>query len=107
VVLERDEPSELRAVLELEHAGFLVLHDTWDPGWRARVDGDPAEVLRADFAFRAVRVPAGRHAVELRYAPGSFRLGLAAAALAAGLGVALALRGGFRRNAAAPGHPSS
>ena len=38
-------------------------------GWRARVDGTPAEVLRAAIAFMAVRVPAGSHRVELELRP--------------------------------------
>ena len=40
-------------------------------GWRARVDGVPAPVLRANGKHRAVAVNAGRHEVVLRYeAPG-------------------------------------
>jgi hypothetical protein len=100
VALERDAPERLRAVVELDEPGFLVLSDTWDPGWRARVDDRSAEILRANFAFRAVALPAGRHVVELRYAPASFRRGvaLAGAALALGaLGARLARRGGSDR----------
>jgi hypothetical protein len=49
--------------------GWLVLVDAWDPGWSARVDGAPAPLERANVAFRAVPIPAGRHRVELRYRP--------------------------------------
>ena len=31
------------------------------------MDGAPAPVVRADAIFRGVRVPGGRHQVELRY----------------------------------------
>ena len=76
-----------RAVVEatLSRAGYLVLVDAFDPGWRASVDGAPAEVLRANLAFRAVALGAGTHRVELAYRPASVRIGLAlsAAALAA------------------------
>ena len=67
--------------------GYLVLADAYDPGWIATVDGQPAEVRRANVAFRAVAVPAGIHEVELRYAPKAVRVGL----LASGLSSALVL----------------
>ena len=54
---------------ELSHDGFVVLAASFDPGWKATVDGEPADVLRANVAFRAVAVPAGRHLVELVYRP--------------------------------------
>ena len=56
--------------------GYLVLTDAYYPGWTATVDGQPAEIERADIMFRAVKVPAGQHRVELRYQPQSFSLGL-------------------------------
>jgi hypothetical protein len=42
----------------------------------ARVDGAPATILRANYAFRAVALAQGRHVIELVYAPDSFRLGV-------------------------------
>jgi hypothetical protein len=57
------------------HPAYLVLSDAFFPGWRASVDGSPVRILRADYAFRAVRVPAGTHEAVFRYAPASFRIG--------------------------------
>jgi len=68
-----------RVVVETDAPGrrLLVLSDTWFPGWRATVDGVPASIARANVAFRAVAVPAGRHRVLFEYAPASFRWGAA------------------------------
>lgn len=60
----------------VESDGFVVLHDTWDPNWTATVDGLPAEVLRANGLFRAVRVVSGEHVVRFVYRPTPFYTGL-------------------------------
>lgn len=82
-----------RAVVECElsEPGYVVLLDTFDPGWRAWVDGEPAEVLRANLAFRAVRVPAGRHEVVFRYRPPGLLVGVLISLVSLlGLGLVLA-----------------
>jgi uncharacterized membrane protein YfhO len=67
---------------------FLFLSDAYYPGWNAYVDGVKTEIYRANYAFRAVHLPAGRHTVEFVYAPGSFTVA-ALISLAALLGVIL------------------
>lgn len=57
--------------------GWLVIANMWDPGWRAIVNGERAEVLRANYNQRAVRVPAGRSHVDLEYRPRGLELGAA------------------------------
>jgi hypothetical protein len=57
--------------------GWLLLSDVYYPGWQAKVDGIRTRVLRADYAFRAVRVPAGSHAVEMTFGPWTWHAGLA------------------------------
>jgi hypothetical protein len=54
---------------------LLVLTDTWFPGWTATIDGRDVPIVRANVAFRAVSVPAGRHLVAFEYRPASVRTG--------------------------------
>jgi hypothetical protein len=83
-------PDLVRVEAELSGPAFVVLVETYDPGWRASVDGRAVPVLRANHAFRAVRAPAGRHVVEFIYRPPSVVAGLviSATALVAVLGLA-------------------
>jgi hypothetical protein len=46
-----------------EGGGYLVLLDTFTDDWRVSVDGEPAEVVRANGLFRAVRLVPGSHRV--------------------------------------------
>ena len=65
-----------------EAGGLLVLADTDYPGWRATVDGQPARILRANGAFRAVEVPAGGRLVRFEYRPAWLLPGAVASAAA-------------------------
>jgi hypothetical protein len=82
-----------RVVIEATTNGesYVVLVDAWDPGWRARMDGVAVGVLRANVAFRAVRMPPGRHTIEMRYRPSAVSWGAALSVLTLlALGAALA-----------------
>ncbi|MEK7767254.1 MAG: YfhO family protein, partial [bacterium] len=50
--------------------------ESFAPGWRARIDGSSAPLLRADYVLQAVSVPPGDHLVEFTYCPVSFAVGL-------------------------------
>jgi hypothetical protein len=88
--IEHYSADRVRISGESDRGGYLVLTDSWFPGWTARVDGQETRVERADHAFRAVKIGPGHHDVEFRYAPMSVRLGLALSALAAVVTGALA-----------------
>jgi hypothetical protein len=96
VTIAEDRPERIRLVVEAPRPGWVVLADAWAPGWRATVDGAPAAILRADGLFRAVPVPAGRHEVEMTYAPRGLRAGLGLGALGLLIAGTLALGGRFR-----------
>lgn len=76
-----------------EQMAMLRIADKFDPGWRATVDGKPAVVLRADYLFQAVNVPAGTHDIELKFTAPTETLWLqfAGMAVCAGSGVWIVL----------------
>ena len=88
-------PTRVRITTAADAAAYLVLTDTWFPGWRARVDGREAILWRADHAFRAVWVPPGKHEVEFRFEPRSLKIGLLVSVLS--LAAALAVLAPGRR----------
>lgn len=55
--------------------GLLFVSDLYYPGWKVYVDGDKKDILRANYAFRAVIVPEGEHEVQFIYEPESFKMG--------------------------------
>jgi hypothetical protein len=62
-------PNQVQVEIDSPSGGWVVLSDLWYPGWRAELDGEAADLFRADYLFRAVHVPPGRHVVDFRYAP--------------------------------------
>jgi hypothetical protein len=70
-----DAPNRVTIRAALDAPGYLVLADTWYPGWRATVDGDSVDLLRANYGFRAVWLDAGEHTVEMVYRPSSVLVG--------------------------------
>jgi hypothetical protein len=74
-LLDRDANNVL-IMSDSKTSGVLVLTDTFYPGWSVTVDGKPSKVLAANYAFRGVFVPAGRHFIEFSYRPLTFSAGL-------------------------------
>ena len=81
VEVRDDGPNRIEMIVDAPQGGWLVLADTWYPGWEAAVDGVPTESYPANGAFRAVWVTSGRHAVTYQYRPISVPVGFALSAL--------------------------
>ncbi|MDZ4767802.1 MAG: YfhO family protein [Chloroflexota bacterium] len=64
-----DSENALDIEVRAERDSWLVLADSWYPGWTATVNAEPASIYTANRAFRAVQVPSGVSIVEMRYAP--------------------------------------
>lgn len=89
LTLEDRRPHRIQLRISAQRAALLRVAEKYDRYWRAWVDGHPAPVVRCDYLFLGVPVPAGLHRIELRYAPPIFPLGvqlvgMAICALAAG-----------------------
>ncbi len=89
VAWKERSPDRLRLRVELESDGMLVVSDTDYPGWEATVDGREEPILRANLAFRAVALNAGRHEVEFRFRPSSARRGIMCSGVSALLALAM------------------
>lgn len=69
------QPGRVVVQAVAEQEGLLVLGDSFYPGWEAKVDGQPSEVLRVNFIQRGVLVPAGEHRVEFTFRSAMLRTG--------------------------------
>ena len=69
------EPNYVEIKAETNAPRFLVLSDTYYPGWKASVDEKPGKIYRADYVLRAVYLEPGKHIVKFAYDPFSFKIG--------------------------------
>ena len=102
VKVEHFSHNSVRLSLVAPHPGYVYMSESFLPGWRAVVNGTESPIQPANYAFRAVAVPAGPINLELKYVPPGLLPGLAVAA-ASLLVVASLLTYGARSRA--PGHP--
>jgi hypothetical protein len=73
-VVTREDSRHVVIEAEAPEDGFLLLADTFYPGWRAQVDGIPTPIYRANISVRGIQLPKGRHEVRFTYdAPGFWR----------------------------------
>ncbi len=79
VAVTRPDGDELRATVESDRDAILVFGEVAYPGWRATIDGVATPLYTADYLFRAVRVPAGRHEIRLAFTPPLWHTGWAIA----------------------------
>ena len=90
-------PERVEIKTSLASPGWLVLLDTYYPGWQATVDGQPVEIIRANLHFRTVPVPEGEHTVLFEFKPRSVQIGawvtgITLLLVVAGLGITRFLR---------------
>jgi hypothetical protein len=82
VLMHQRVADEARYTVDAPCAGYVVFADARYGGWTARVDGRPADIVSADYAFSAVAVGPGRHVIEKRYRPQRLIAGAAGSLIA-------------------------
>ena len=70
------QANKVEIETRMDGEGFLVLSDTYYPGWKAYVDGKEERIYRADYLLRAISLSPGLHRVMFVFDPISFRMGL-------------------------------
>ncbi len=75
------QPNRIEIDTAADQPQLLYLSDNFYPGWIASVDGKNTSILRADYIFRAVVLPAGNHKVVFQYDPISFKIGFTVSAV--------------------------
>jgi hypothetical protein len=96
--------KEASFAVTLDRPGVLVVGEVYYPDWKATVDGQPAEMLKANHVLRAVALPAGKHEVVFKYDSSVVKEGATVSivtfviTLAACLVAALSRRGGAKWN---------
>ena len=74
--LDEYKPNYLRYRTDNPDKALAVFSEIYYPkGWVVTIDGEPAEMLRANYVLRAVEVPAGAHTVEFRFYPAAYQVG--------------------------------
>src|SRR3989344_4406242 len=68
-------PNKINFSVDTQSNNILFLSDSFFPGWKAYVDGKETKIYRANYAFRSIFVPSGKHTVMFSYNPKSFYIG--------------------------------
>jgi len=69
VELTAYEANRLAYKVRSKKGGVVVLSEIYYPGWTCTIDGKPADIARANYVLRAVKVPAGEHEMVMTFDP--------------------------------------
>lgn len=75
VTWQENRHESVILTVETQQPGFLVLTDTYYPGWRAYIDGKETPIFAANLSQRAIVLPEGTRTVRFSYAPESVIVG--------------------------------
>jgi hypothetical protein len=69
------EPNKVVISAEVRKRCYLILADSFHPGWGVKINGRKGDILRANVLFRAVILPKGKHTIVFQYRPKLFYIG--------------------------------
>lgn len=78
--LKKNEPDHQIFLVDLAKPGAVAFTETMYPGWKARVDGQPAVLSTFDHLLRTLNLTVGHHEIEFKFEPAwwtPIRIGLA------------------------------
>lgn len=75
-VITHDDSRKLEIEADAPADGFLLLADTYYPGWIATLDGKTVPIYRANLSVRGIQLPKGRHDVTFVYEAPAYSRGL-------------------------------
>ena len=96
IKLTNYSPNKLTYQCETTSDRVAVFSEVWYPaGWIATIDGKPAEIFRANYTLRALKVPAGSKVIEMEFRPDSYYKGATYSKIASSILLVLLAIGGL------------
>ncbi len=77
VVLNSYRFNSIELETSTENEAFLVILDSYYPGWKAYIENKEIEIIEANYIFKALKIPAGSHKIKLTFDPNNFKAGIA------------------------------
>jgi hypothetical protein len=76
IALSDYKPNYLEYKSSSNEDGFAVFSEIYYPiGWKATIDGNPAEMIRVNYILRGMEIPAGNHTIKFEFKPDSYYVG--------------------------------
>jgi hypothetical protein len=95
IILDSYKPNHLKYTSKNSNEGLAVFSEMYyKNGWKASIDGKETEIFRANYALRALQIPAGKHTIEFKFEPQVVKTG-STIALFSSIGMLLLLIGGI------------
>ncbi|MBW4360046.1 YfhO family protein [Flavobacterium taihuense] len=95
IILDSYLPNDLKYTSNNSKEGLAVFSEMYyEKGWKALVDGKETEIMRANYALRAIVVPAGKHSIEFKFDPQVVKTG-SVITLVSSIGMLFLLVGGI------------
>jgi uncharacterized membrane protein YfhO len=96
----QESPGKLTIETTSDIPQILIVSESNYPGWEATVDGQTVPIYTADYLLMGIKMPPGKHRVEMHYAAPAAKLGgiISMLAIAVIVGVGLYSRKHRRTN---------